>query len=74
MIKTTKKSYKFNLITLSHVNFTFDHMLVNLLVHTSPSLITKKMVNYLIFWPGKLVMVSSKWLLKLLIKLDPHYY
>jgi hypothetical protein len=40
-----KKSYKFNLITLSHVNFTFDHMLVNSLVHTSPSLITKKMVN-----------------------------
>jgi hypothetical protein len=40
-IKFTKYC-KFNLITLSHANFLFDHMLLNSFVHIDSSSIIKK--------------------------------
>jgi len=36
------KKYKYNLITLPHVNYLFDHMLRNSLVHNIMSFITKR--------------------------------
>lgn len=51
MIKTTKY-YKFNLMTLPHVNFLFDHMLMNSVVHTNLLLIIKRhneLIEFIIY-------------------------
>ncbi len=42
MMIITKKCYYYYLITLSNVNFLFDHMLMNSLAHTYLSLIIKR--------------------------------